>query len=115
MTSLVSCKALVCRQVARHQVPTVKLCDISIKFDRCRCRLFNTNNWTAVGEAVNGPLRDCEGYAGFSLEDISDSIRPNVRALDRIKRNMCGEGKGNEGLSSEDFIEPRSSEIDGTK
>jgi len=87
------CKTIVCRDVRRYQIPTVKLCDISIKFERCRCRLFNANNWTALSEAEDGPLSDCEGLAGFNQSDIALSVRPNVKALDRIKRNLCGEDK----------------------
>jgi hypothetical protein len=49
------------------------------------------NNWTAVSEAVDEPLANCEGLVGFSQEDIANNVRPNVRALDRIKRNVCGE------------------------
>ncbi len=105
--SLVSCRSvetkLVCAQIARHQIKPVQLCDVSFKYNRCRCRCFNFNSWDALpadkcsefnglisaGNAVDFPIEHCEGVAGFFLEDAALNVRPNIKALDKIKNNLC--------------------------
>jgi predicted alpha/beta superfamily hydrolase len=80
---------VVCSQIRKHEIPVVKMCDISFKFNRCRCRNFDLNSWNAVGEAENLPLEQCEGVAGFFVEDIAVKIRPNIKAMYRLKENLC--------------------------
>ena len=113
MIFLVSCNTfqtrLVCKQIKAHQIKILPLCDISFQFNRCRCRCFDYNKWEAStlrscsglvdeGEEtkkINGiqvvdkPLMYCEGVAGFFLEDAAQEIKPNIKALDQIKNNLC--------------------------
>lgn len=66
------------------------MCDLSLTFKRCRCRLFNVNSWSAVGVAKDYPLSYCDGIAGFKLDpDIALEIRPKVKAMYRLKENLC--------------------------
>lgn len=93
---LVSCQStyqtkLTCAQIKRHQIPSVEFCDISFEFNRCRCRQFDMNNWEAVGTAQDFPIEYCEGVAGPKLPDIAVDVRPRVKALAQIRRNLCGE------------------------
>jgi hypothetical protein len=80
---------LVCSQLRKHEIPTVKMCDISFKFNRCRCRDFDLNSWNPTGKAENLPIEACEGVVGFYLEEAAVKIRPNVKALHRLKGNLC--------------------------
>lgn len=82
-------RKIICAQIRNHQVPTIEMCDISFKFNRCRCRLFNMNDWTAETEPTDYPLEYCENIAGFFLEDIAKDVRPNVKALANLRENMC--------------------------
>lgn len=93
MSSLTSCRSferqVICQQIAEHQIKPVQLCDISFQFNRCRCRNFDFNSWTALDKPVDHPLEYCEGIAGFPLETIASDIRPNVKALYTLKGNLC--------------------------
>jgi len=40
-------------------------------------------------DAVNLPLEQCEGVAGFSLEDHAKEIGPKVKELNQIKVDNC--------------------------
>lgn len=35
------------------------------------------------------PLKQCEGVAGFYIEDIAIEIRPKIKAMYRLKGNLC--------------------------
>lgn len=93
--SISSCRSferqLICGQIQEHQIKPHELCDISFQFNRCRCREFDFNTWEALSEPENRPLEYCEGIAGFHVKDIATDIRPNVKALDEIKNNLCGQ------------------------
>ena len=106
---------IVCSQLETHKIKNIKSCDISFRFNRCRCRCFNMNAWKEqplkdckefsgvvpeevrkfkkktgeVYEAVNYPADHCEGISGFYLDTIATEVRPNVKALNQIKENLC--------------------------
>jgi len=44
-------------------------------------------------EAKDFPIEYCEGLAGFFLEDAAASIRPNIKALNEVKTNLCEKKK----------------------
>ena len=64
-------------------------CDVSFKFDRCRCRCLDIYNQKTTDpkecdldwaeDTRNFPLEQCEGIAGFYLEDITKEIIPQAR------------------------------------
>lgn len=93
MTFLTSCRSiqrtLVCNELQNHKINPVTLCDISIKFDRCRCRTFDVNSWNSLSEAENFPLSHCDGLAGFKVDEIAGEIRPKIKAMYRLKENLC--------------------------
>lgn len=76
-------------------------CDISLQFNRCRCRCLNPNTWESLnlkdckeyeelaGLAVNLPIIECDGLVGFFVDDIATEIKPKVNALNGIKRDYC--------------------------
>lgn len=106
---------IVCAQIKEHEIKPIKSCDVSFKFNRCRCRCFNMNAWKEeplkscpefsevqesevrkvkkksgeLYEAVNYPVDHCEGISGFYLDKIATEVRPNVKALDALKENLC--------------------------
>lgn len=93
MISLTSCRSverrLICAELKKQEIDPVEMCDINIKFDRCRCRMFDMNSWNALSEPINHPLSYCDGMAGYKLNDISLEIRPKVKAMYRLKANLC--------------------------
>lgn len=82
-------RRLTCAQIEAHQIPHVEFCDISFKFNRCRCRMFDMNSWEPTTEPIDYELEYCEGVAGPHLADIARDVRPNVKALAQLKRNLC--------------------------
>lgn len=42
-------------------------------------------------QAVNLDLEDCEGVAGFKVNDMALEIRPKVKRLNDLKIDSCGE------------------------
>ncbi len=82
-------RRITCAQITKHQVPINEFCDISFRFDRCRCRQFDMNTWEPITEPQDFPLEYCEGVAGYRLDDIARDVRPNVKALAELRRNMC--------------------------
>ncbi len=106
MTLTISCQTkykqkLICAQISRHQIPPVAKCDISFRFNRCRCRCFDLNNWNTLslnqcsqfrdleGTSHNFPLEYCDGVDGFFLSEEASTIRPNVKALANVRDNLC--------------------------
>lgn len=81
--------SVICAEIRKHEIPDVEMCDVSFKFNRCRCRMFDANSWNAISEALDYPVEHCEGVAGYRLEAIATDIRPNVKALYRLKENLC--------------------------
>jgi hypothetical protein len=93
--SLVSCRSIerqmICKELKNQEIKPVTLCDISFQFNRCRCRTFNFNKWQALDAPVNLPIEACEGMAGFKLEEIATEISPKIKAMGRLKDNLCDE------------------------
>jgi hypothetical protein len=92
-TFLTSCRSvqtqMVCTELKKQEINPIEMCDVSIKFNRCRCRLFDLNSWTAKGEAVDHDLQHCDGIAGYRLNDIAVEVRPKIKAMYRLKENLC--------------------------
>lgn len=100
MTFLISCDSvqtkLVCAQIEKATIENIPMCDISFKFNRCKCRCFNINKWKTVPDeaCVNFasgeyPLQHCDGVAGFLLSDISTEVRPKIKLLSNTKADYC--------------------------
>lgn len=93
MISLVSCRSIerrvVCNELRKHEISPVEMCDINIKFDRCRCRSFDLNSWNELSEPVNYPLSHCDKMTGFNTDVAAVEIKPKIKALYRIKENLC--------------------------
>jgi len=100
--SLASCKTkLICAQVNSATIKPIVLCDLSMQFNRCRCRCFNLNAWDEVEDKAckwahdepfkkgDYPIDYCEGIAGFYLEDIAREVKPKVKKLSKIKSDYC--------------------------
>lgn len=94
-TFLGSCRSVqtsvICSEIRNQEINPVELCDISFQFLRCRCRQFDMNSWASTSEAVDYPLEHCDGMAGFKLDDMALEIRPKVKALYRLKENLCND------------------------
>ncbi len=89
MIFLNSCKA-----------PSIKprpLCDVSIIFDRCRCRCYDLMQIKEVDDALcgedfvsgNGPAHECEGLGGFDLDDIAENINPWAKETKEYYEDTC--------------------------
>ena len=74
-------------------------CDISFKFDRCRCRCFDINKMETVGPKECGFDIDvpdwnlspemCEGFVGFHYETWGRDIIPKAKELYRYYQDTC--------------------------
>jgi hypothetical protein len=51
--------------------------------------MFDLNTWTTLGEATNHPLDYCDGISGYRITDEAEEIRPKVKAMSRLKENLC--------------------------
>lgn len=91
---------LVCAQLETHKIKPVQACDVSFKFNRCRCRCFDFNSWEKLpwekcgvqeegSNAIDYELEKCEGISGFYLDVAAVDIRPNIKAMHRLKENLC--------------------------
>lgn len=101
MIFLTSCRSVerrvICAEIRKQEIAPVEMCDIQVDTDvfenlvsaRCRCRQFDINSWTALTEPVNHPLWHCNHIAGYRLEAIATEVRPKVKALYRLKENLC--------------------------
>ena len=65
------------------------LADISFEKDRCRVRCYDMNNFKTIDDnkcgahfkSGNYPLDECEGVAGFYLEDVAKEIIPTAKKI----------------------------------
>lgn len=91
--SLASCRALerkmVCAELDKQKIKPVQMCDWNEKFDRCRCRTMDFNSWSALSEAENFPRSYCDKLAGFKLDVVATEIKPKIKAVNRLKENLC--------------------------
>lgn len=110
----ISCKQqVICSQIKSAEIKFHPMYDVSFQFNRCRVRCFDINKWETVEaslckeldgylpqvqsftenkktfEGINLPIKECEGIAGFKLEDIAADVRPNIKKLDSIKQDYC--------------------------
>ena len=104
---LTSCKnqKLICKEIDNAKVNPVIMYDVSFVFNRCRARCFDVNEWKTLpisncprliddtedltAESVNYEIEKCEGVAGFAIEDIAREIRPNVKRLSDLNKDVC--------------------------
>ena len=98
---LVSCKTkIICSQVNSANIKPIPICDLSLQFNRCRCKCFDPNKWLPTddiycshnGESFKSgsyPIDYCEGIAGFFLEDIATEVKPKIKKLAKIKSDNC--------------------------
>lgn len=84
-------RKLICNQIESHQIKPHEICEVSFKFMRCRCKQFDFNSWEQLGTPVDFDVTHCDGVAGFRLTDIASDIRPNVKALAKIKGDLCSQ------------------------
>lgn len=92
---------IVCAQIREARLPNLIMKDVSIQFDRCRLRCFNLNDWQTLplkeckgyeneaGNSLNRPLIECEGVAGFSVEDWASEVRPRIKQLGGLRDDYC--------------------------
>jgi hypothetical protein len=102
MTFLSSCRdQIICSQIKSAEIKPIELCDISFKFNRCRCRCFNVNSWETLPmnkcsgtgqdlpDTIDFPIESCDGVAGFYVNDMAVEIRPKIKELNTIKGDYC--------------------------
>ena len=93
MISLVGCRsferALVCNEVEENKLGEMLMCHYSVKFDKCKCKMINLDNYTEITSLTEYPLSYCDGLAGFKTESWGEDIGPKLRALSRLKEERC--------------------------
>jgi hypothetical protein len=80
---------MICDELKKHEIAPLEKCTIDMKLSVCRCRIFNINNWTTIGTPANHPLEYCDGIQGFRTEVEAVEVRPKVKAMYRLKENLC--------------------------
>lgn len=115
-----SCKdqKLICKEIRNNAISPTVMYDISFVFNRCRARCFDANQWTTLPlrdcprlssfatdhpetvvsledkgkqvEAVDLDLYQCEGVAGFNIDDHARELRPKVKRYHDLKTDYCG-------------------------
>lgn len=80
---------MICSELKKQEIKPLELCDISFKFNRCRCRSYDLNTHRELSEAVNHPIEYCDKIAGFAVEDFAVEIGPKIKAMSRLKGNLC--------------------------
>lgn len=40
-------------------------------------------------QAVDFPIEHCEGLSGYNIKDAATKVRPNVKALNEVKEQLC--------------------------
>ena len=52
--SLSSCRSferqVICKEIDSYKIKPSPMCDISFKFNRCRCRCFDYNKWETLSD-----------------------------------------------------------------
>lgn len=89
--------ALTCKQIRSAKINSLPTCDTSFKFNRCRVRCFNLTDYRTVPDWECGqdfksgdyPLEYCEGCAGFYVDDWPIEVRPKIKKLKNLYRNLC--------------------------
>jgi hypothetical protein len=100
LTSCVN-RALVCNQIKKSEIKPLVTCDLSFKFNRCRCRCFSLTKYAIIDDKYCGqsfisddyPVDKCEGLQGFFVEDWATNVRPKQKKLYNLYENLCGEIK----------------------
>jgi len=74
-------------------------CDVSFQFDRCRCRCLDLQNLETIHQkncdldwpepVRDFPLLQCEGIAGFYLDDITKKIKPQAKETKDCYEDKC--------------------------
>lgn len=44
-------------------------------------------------QAVDYPIEHCEGLSGYNIKDAAIKVRPNVKALNEVKEQLCKKKK----------------------
>lgn len=93
MISLVACRsferALVCNEVEENKLGELLMCHYSVKFDKCKCKMMDLDNFAEITNLVEYPLDYCDGLAGFKVDTWSEEIGPKLKALSRLKEERC--------------------------
>jgi len=101
MFLLSSCNTYkVCRRIEKAKFNAAPICDISFKFERCRCRCFSLSDYqilpdrqcdNAEGEFQSGnfPLKECEGISGFRVSNWASDIQPKTKKLIQLRNSNC--------------------------
>lgn len=79
----------ICRELRTQEIVVGEKCAINIKKNFCRCFLFDINQWKQVGDVTTHDLEYCDGVQGFRASFEAVEVRPKVKALYRLKENLC--------------------------
>lgn len=83
--------AVVCSEVKHNEIAPVEKCAIDFKNGWCRCFMFDLNRWLQTSEPKDYDLEYCDGIQGARIETEAIEVRPKVKALWRLKENLCGD------------------------
>lgn len=93
MISLVGCRSfersLVCNEVEENKLGELLMCHYSVKFDKCKCKTIDLDNYSEVTGLAEYPLSYCDGLAGFKTDTWGENIGPKLKALNRLKVERC--------------------------
>lgn len=82
-------RSAICSEIHNQEIAPIEMCDINFKFARCRCRQFDINKWVELSKPENHPLEYCDKISGFRLDAAAVEIGPKIKAMSRLKENLC--------------------------
>ena len=86
-------RALICKAIEDYQVRPTESCIVSVKHNTCYCADFDVNLWENTSDLRREPLDYCEGFQGVRIEFGQLNIKPNFKALQRLKEESCQKQK----------------------
>ena len=97
MILLVGCRsverAIVCNAVESYKLGVHEICESSVRFNYCRCKLIDVDNWKELHPFEDADASKCDGLVGFKPEVWGKDLGPKFRALTRLKEERCNVGE----------------------
>lgn len=90
---------IICGEIEAANTRPKIFCDVSIQFQRCRCRCFDLESFSTVDDKLcgddfksgNKDIYFCEGIAGFFNKDWAVEVKPKLKRLEDLKGDYCGQ------------------------
>lgn len=83
----------VCSAINKLELGEQLICESSLTFNYCRCKLIHLDSFDDVTSFEDYPFSYCDGIVGFKPQTWGEDLGPKLKALTRLKEANCGKGK----------------------